>query len=136
MWTPFRCGTVTFAGRNLTHQDYGIFISIRACNGRYVSLSGHLSGIAPGIKEGAKIDSRKDIIGYAGNSGGPNFPVGRVHLHQAFYRYPSYESDGSPYGGAGLQASRLRYFRGDGGAYTFGWKVQSGIKAKGSTISY
>jgi hypothetical protein len=136
VWSPFGCGTVTFAGRNLTHQDYGIFVSIRACNGRYVSLSGHLSGLVPGIRKGAKIDNRRDIIGYAGNSGGPNFPVGRVHLHQAFYRYPHSNADGSPYGGAGLQVTRLRYFRSDGGIYTFGSKVRPGIKAKDSIISY
>ncbi len=63
-------------------------------------------------------------------------PVGPVHLHQAYYRYPSYNPDGSPYGGAGLKVVRHRYFRGDGGTYTFGWEVEPRIKAKGSRISY
>ncbi len=135
VFSPFRGGTVTFAGRNVTHKDYGILVVIKASDGKYVSLSGHLSGLAPGIKRGSEVD-RHTVIGYAGKSGGGDIPVGPVHLHQAFYRYPSFNRDGSPYGGAGLQVRRHRYFRGEGGVYTFGWTKRPGIKAKGSQISY
>src|SRR5215217_431593 len=38
IFTPFRCGKVTFAGRNESHGAYGIMVTIRACNGKYVSL--------------------------------------------------------------------------------------------------
>jgi murein DD-endopeptidase MepM/ murein hydrolase activator NlpD len=135
VFSPFRRGTVTFAGRNVTHKDYGILVSIRAGNGKYVSLSGHLNRLARGIKRGAKVD-RHTVIGFAGNTGGGRIAVGRVHLHQAYYRYPHYNRDGSPYGGAGLQVIRHHYFRGDNGVYKFGWTKRPGIKAKGSKISY
>ncbi len=135
IFSPFRRGTVTFAGRNVTHKDYGILVVIKASNGKYVSLSGHLSGLARGIRRGAKVD-RHTVIGFAGKTGGGRIPVGPVHLHQAYYRYPHYNRDGSPYGGAGLKVVRYRYFRGDGGVYTFGWTKRPGIKAKGSRISY
>ena len=135
VFSPFRSGTVTFAGRNISHQDYGIFVSIKAGNGKYVNLSAHLSGLARGIKRGAKVDQHT-VIGFAGDSGGPNFAVGRVHLHQAFYRYPSYMPDGSPYGGRGLQARYLHYFRGDGGIYKLGWSHTQYQKSKGDSISF
>jgi hypothetical protein len=134
--TPFRCGRVTFAGRNESHGAYGIMVTIRACNGKYVSLAGHLDRLATGIYRGAKIDGRNKIIGYAGNTGGCCIPVGRVHLHQAFYRYPRYKPDGSPYGGRGLKVVRHHYSRGEGGAYTFGCRSCSGVKTKGDLVSY
>jgi hypothetical protein len=135
IFTPFKCGTVTFAGRNETHSAYGIMVTIRACNGRYVSLAGHLDSLAAGIYRGAKIGSRNKVIGYAGNTGGVRIPVGRVHLHQAFYRYPDYKPDGSPYGGKGLKVVRYHYVRGEGGVYTFGCRKCSGVKTKGDFIS-
>jgi hypothetical protein len=135
IFSPFESGTVTFAGRNVTHKDYGILVSIKTRGGKYVSLSAHLNSLARGIKRGAKV-SRHTIIGFAGNTGGGDIPVGRPHLHQAFYRYPSYNQDGSPYGGAGLQVIYLHYFRGDDGVYRFGWTREPGIKAKGSLISF
>jgi hypothetical protein len=73
------------------------------------------------------------VIGYAGDSGGPRFPVGPVHLHQAFYRSPDLNPDGSPYGGRGLKIVRHHYVR-DGGVYRFGWKRHKGVKAKGSLV--
>jgi hypothetical protein len=140
IFTPFICGIVTFAGRNETHSAYGIMVAIRACNGEYVSLAGHLDSLAAGIYRGAKIADRNKVIGYAGNTGGLNtgegrIPVGRVHLHQAFYRYPHYDPDGSPYGGRGLKVVRHHYFRGKGGVYTFGCRKCSGVKTKGDLIS-
>jgi len=108
VFSPFKCGTVTFAGRNQSHADYGIFVSIRACNGKYVNLSAHLSAVSNGLGRGDRV-TEKTVIGYAGATGGGNIAVGRVHLHTAFYRYPKMTSDGGPYGGAGLQVDRNRY---------------------------
>jgi murein DD-endopeptidase MepM/ murein hydrolase activator NlpD len=135
IFSPFKHGKVTFAGRNVTHKNYGILVVIKASNGKYVSLSGHLSGLARGIKRGARVN-RHTVIGFAGKTGGGRIPVGRVHVHQAYYRYPHYNRDGSPYGGAGLKVVRHHYFRGDRGVYRFGWNKRPGIKAKGSRISY
>ena len=135
VFSPFSRGTVTFAGRNITHKDYGIFVSIEAANGKYVNLSGHLSGLAPGIKRGAEVD-RNTVIGFAGKTGGGRIPVGSVHLHQAYYRYPTYTSDGAPYGGAGLKVVDHHFYRGDNGVYRFGWVESPEIKYKGSWISF
>jgi murein DD-endopeptidase MepM/ murein hydrolase activator NlpD len=136
IFSPFEGGTVTFAGSNITHKDYGNLVSIKAKGGKYVSLSAHLNSLASGIERGAKV-GRHTIIGFAGNTGGSgDIPVGEPHLHQAFYRYPSYNRDGSPYGGAGLQVIHLHYFRGDDGIYRFGWTKEPQIKAKGSLISF
>jgi Peptidase family M23 len=133
VFSPFRRGTVMFAGRNRTHRDYGILVAISTAGGKYVSLSGHLDGLRRGLDRGDRV-TRKTVIGYAGNSGGPDFRVGQVHLHQAFYRRPSHNPDGSPYGGASLQVVRHHFVRGDGGVYRFGWKRHKGVKAKGSLI--
>jgi hypothetical protein len=134
IFTPFKCGTVTFAGRNETHRSFGIMVTIRACNGKYVSLAGHLDSLAAGIYRGAKIGSRNRVIGYAGDTGEGRIPVGRVHLHQGFFRYPNYNPDGSPYGGRGLKVARHHYFRGKGGVYTFGCRSCPGVKTKGELI--
>jgi hypothetical protein len=111
VFSPFACGTVTYAGRNQTHANYGIFVSIRACNGKYVNLTAHLEAL--GTNNGNKLSkgdrvTRDTVIGYAGDTGG-SMPVGRVHVHTAFYRYPKENPDGSPYGGAGLQIVRNHY---------------------------
>jgi len=135
VFSPFRRGTVTFAGRNKTHEDYGIFVSIKADNGKYVNLSAHLSGLARGIKRGAKVD-RHTVIGFAGDSGGPNIAVGRAHLHQAFYRNPSFNKDGSPYGGRGLQTLYHHYFRGNDGVHKLGWSHTRSQLFKGDGISH
>jgi hypothetical protein len=135
IYSPFGSGTVTFAGRNTTHKDYGIFVSIKAANGKYVNLSGHLSVLAPGIKRGAVVDMHT-VIGFAGRTGGGRYPVGPVHLHQAYYRNPTYNPDGSPYGGAGLKVADHRYYRGDNGVYRYGWVESPKIKYKGSWISF
>ena len=122
VFSPFYRGTVTFAGRNYSHKNYGIFVVIRDSNNRYVSLSGHLSGLAAGIRRGAVVTA-DTIIGFAGNTGDPSIPVGEVHMHQAFYRYPYFKTDGSPYGGRGLQAVYHHYIGRpgvrSGGVYQF-----------------
>ncbi len=134
VYSPFNCGKVTFAGRKKSYKNYGIFVAVRACNGKYASLSAHLKGLNSRLDKGDRVD-RLTVLGYAGNTSFGDIPAGPVHLHQAFYRYPTYTPDGAPYGGAGLQVIRHRYFRGDGGVYTYGWKGRPGIKAKGSLIS-
>jgi hypothetical protein len=133
VFSPVKSGKVKFAGRSKTHKDYGIFVVIKVSNGKYVSLSGHLSGLKLGLIRGDRV-TNKSLIGYAGDSGGGSIPVGPVHLHQAFYRYPSYLRDGSPYGGSGLQVVRHHYVRGEGGVYKFGWRQKPGVKSKGSLV--
>ncbi len=108
IWSPFDCGRVTFAGRNETHIDYGILVSIESCNGRYVSLTSHFSALRSGLNKGDRVD-KNTVLGYAGKSGSTRIPVGRVHFHQVFYRYPKQNPDGSPYGGQGLQIIRHHY---------------------------
>lgn len=108
VFSPFKCGRVTFAGRNKTHADYGKFVSIKSCNGKYVNLSAHMESLRNGLNRGDRV-TRDTVIGYAGNSGGGNIAVGRVHVHTAFYRKPDTNPDGSPYGGAGLQVDRNHY---------------------------
>lgn len=138
VFSPFRSGTVTFAGRNTSHANYGIFVVIRDANGAYFSMSAHLSKLASGIYPGANVSASK-IIGYAGNTGDPSIPVGYPHLHQAFYRYPGLLGDGSPYGGQGLQVVYHRYTgtaAGTGpGVYQFGTSRSSTQVAKNSRIS-
>lgn len=109
IFSPFKCGTVTSAGRKQSHADYGIFVSIKACNnGKYVNLSAHLNSLRNGLSKGDRVTD-ETVLGYAGDSGGGNIAVGRVHLHTAFYRNPKTTSDGAPYGGAGLQVNRNHY---------------------------
>lgn len=138
VFSPFKRGTVTFAGRTTSHKNYGIFVVIRAGSGKYVSMSAHLNGLARGIKRGTRVTD-STIIGYAGDLGDPSIPVGPVHLHQAFYRYPEFLNDGSPYGGAGLQAlfhhdvgmaARTRP-----GIYKFGWSHTPSQLSEGDFIS-
>ena len=109
VFSPFGLGTVTFAGRNTSHKNYGIFVVVRSANKKYVSMSAHLNSLAAGIRRG-KVVTKDTIIGFAGNTGDPSIPVGETHLHQAYYRYPQYLRDGSPYGGAGLRVLYHRYY--------------------------
>ena len=138
VFSPFKSGTVMFAGRNTSHANYGIFVVIKDSNGKYVSTSAHLSSLAAGIRPGATVTA-DTVIGYAGDTGDPSIPVGEPHLHQAFYRYPSFKTDGSPYGGAGLQAIYHHYVgtaAGTGpGVYQFGWSKTTTQLAQGDRIS-
>ena len=138
VFSPFKSGTVKFAGRNTSHANYGIFVVIKDANGKYVSMSAHLSSLAAGIRPGAAVTA-DTVIGYAGDTGDPSIPVGEPHLHQAFYRYPSFKTDGSPYGGAGLQAIYHHYVgtaSGTGpGVYQFGWSKTSTQLTQGDLIS-
>jgi hypothetical protein len=115
--------------------EYGRCDKQEYTNDKYVNVSGHLSSVAPGIRRGAEVD-RNTVIGFAGKTGGGDIPVGPVHLHQAYYRYPTYTPDGAPYGGAGLKVVGHHYFRGDNGVYRFGWVERSEFKYKGSGISF
>ena len=138
VFSPFSRGTVTFAGRNTSHANYGIFVVIKDANGKYVSMSAHLSSLASGIRPGAAVTA-DTVIGFAGDTGDPSIPVGEPHLHQAFYRYPGFKTDGSPYGGQGLQAIYHHYVgnaAGTGpGVYQFGWSKTSTQLTQGDRIS-
>ena len=146
VFSPFAKGTVVFAGRNYSHRNYGLFVVIRDPGGRYVSMSAHLNSLAAGIYKGKTVYA-STVIGYAGNTGDPSIPVGEVHLHQAFYRYPSLRTDGSPYGGRGLQVIYHRYtgcprtaarecgpYR-PGGVYAFAPQRGPGVRSQGNFIS-
>ena len=136
VFSPFRSGTVRFAGRAESHKNYGIFVVIEHDNGKYVSMAAHLNGL--NVSKGARVNEDK-IIGFAGNTGDPSVPVGDPHLHQAFYRNPSFLGSGAPYGGQGLQVVRHHYLgtaAGDrnGGVYTFGRKRQSNTTCRASIV--
>ena len=137
VFSPFRSGTVRFAGRADTHKNYGIFVAIEEEHGgeRYVSMSAHLNGL--NVRKGDRVSDDK-IIGFAGNTGAPDIPVGKPHLHQAFYRNPSY-LDGAPRGGQGLQVVRHHFIGtaardSNGGVYTFGRKRKSNNTCRASIV--
>ena len=137
VFSPFRSGTVRFAGRADTHKNYGIFVAIETEHGgeRYVSMSAHLNSL--NVSKGDRVSEDK-IIGFAGNTGAPSIPVGDPHLHQAFYRNPS-QVDGAPYGGRGLQVVRHHFIGtaardSNGGVYTFGRKRKSDNTCRASIV--
>jgi len=68
-------GVVEFAGRQ---NGFGNVVVIRH-PGPYTTLYGHLSGFAPGIRNGARI-GQGDVIGYVGMTGITTGP----HLHYEF----------------------------------------------------
>ena len=143
VFSPFSGGTVTFAGRNNSHSNYGVFVTIRSDNGKYVNISAHLSALASGIRPGARV-TNATVIGFAGDTGDPSIPVGTPHLHQGFYRYPGFKTDGSPYGGQGLQVIYHHYTglksatvrREPAGVYQFTWPNfdTSATRTKGEPI--
>ena len=61
-------------------RGIGKFIKIKHKNPRFVTLYGHLSRFAKGIKKGKQVHQR-DIIGYVGKTGLATGP----HLHYTFY---------------------------------------------------
>jgi len=70
-------GTVIYRGWK---GGYGKTIKIRHKNGRYVTLYGHLSRYAKGIRKGVKV-KQKQVIGYVGSTGLSTGP----HLHYTIY---------------------------------------------------
>ena len=70
-------GTVIDKGRN---RGLGNYINIRHKNPRFVTLYGHLSRFAKGIRKGVSVKQRQ-VIGYVGATGLATGP----HLHYAFY---------------------------------------------------
>ena len=122
LYVPFRRATVRYVGRKYTHKNYGIMVVTSRGHsgyGKYWNISAHLNGVARGIYVGRKVTHR-NIIGYAGNTGHPSIPVGPVHLHSAFYRWPR-NTNGAPWGGRGLMVDRMNFVRGSGGTYRFAW---------------
>ncbi len=137
VFSPFRTGTIRFAGRADSHKNYGIFVVIEHNNEKYVSMSAHLNGLQDWVRAGASVNEDK-IIGFAGNTGDPSIPVGDPHLHQAFYRNPTFV-DGKPHGGQGLQVVRHHFIGtaardANGGVYTFGRKRKSDITCRASIV--
>ena len=137
VFSPFRTGIVRFAGQRESHKNYGKFVVIEVEHGdeKYVSMSAHLNGL--NVSKGDRVNEDK-IIGFAGNTGDPSIPVGKPHLHQAFYRNPELV-DGAPHGGRGLQVVRHHFIgtaAGDrnGGVYTFGRKRQSDNTCRASIV--
>ena len=137
VFSPFKSGTVRFAGRADSHKNYGIFVVIEHNNEKYVSMSAHLNGLRDWVRKGAPVNEDK-IIGFAGNTGDPSIPVGDPHLHQAFYRNPTFVA-GKPHGGRGLKVVR-HHFVGtaardaNGGVYTFGRKRKSDDTCRASIV--
>ena len=102
----------------------GRYVVVR--NGNYRSLTAHLTRIADGVEWGAWIDGYWDIIGWAGDTGGPWDP----HLHARVAWGESLTFNGQPYGGQSVAPLRLRCFdctdydvdaTGAGGYYTEYW---------------
>lgn len=102
----------------------GRYVVVR--NGKYRSTTAHLSAIRAGVKWGAWIDGYWDLIGWAGDTGGPWDP----HLHARVSWGESLTANGQPYGGQSVRPNRLRCFdcsdhdldaAGAGGFYTGFW---------------
>ncbi|MBA3463327.1 MAG: hypothetical protein H0T46_25450 [Deltaproteobacteria bacterium] len=102
----------------------GRYVVVR--NGSYRSLTAHLTAIRSGVEWGAWIDGYWDIVGWAGDTGGPWDP----HLHARVGWGESLTFNGQPYGGQSVAPLRLRCFDctdydtdavGAGGYYTGFW---------------
>jgi murein DD-endopeptidase MepM/ murein hydrolase activator NlpD len=85
-------------------------VVISTPNGKFWSLSAHLSGINVSVGQSVDEDT---LIGWAGSTG---FADPYPHVHQVFYRWPS-SSFGRPYGGRGLKQTHLTYIGHGGGVY-------------------
>ena len=68
-------GVIDFAGRQ---GGYGNVVIIRH-QGRFTTLYAHMSGLAPGVKTGARV-SQGEVVGYVGQTGWATGP----HLHYEF----------------------------------------------------
>jgi murein DD-endopeptidase MepM/ murein hydrolase activator NlpD len=112
LYSPFADGVVVYAGWDpYGWWNYGRMVVIRDMQGKYYSLSAHLSRI--NVRPGQRVD-RDTLIGWGGSTG---YAAPYPHVHQVYYRYPSL-SYGRPYGGAGLMPTALRYLGQGGGVYT------------------
>jgi hypothetical protein len=99
----------------------GRYVVVR--NGQYRSTTAHLVAIRAGVTWGAWIDGYWDLIGWAGDTGGPWDP----HLHARVTWGESLTWNGQPYGGESVRPNGLRCFEcgnydvaaaGGGGWYT------------------
>jgi hypothetical protein len=104
----------------------GRYVVVR--NGRYRSLTAHLSAIASGVYWGAWVDGYYKVIGWAGDTGeyyaNANWAP---HLHARVAWGESLTWNGQPYGGESVRPLRIRCFAckdydvdapGAGGYYT------------------
>jgi hypothetical protein len=116
LYSPLADGYVTYAGWDPNSWwNYGRMVVIESPNGKYVSLSAHMSHV--NVVPGQRVN-RNTLIGWAGSTG---YAAPYPHVHQAYYRWPSF-SAGRPYGGRGMMPTRLVYLGHGGGAYTSFWK--------------
>lgn len=116
LYSPMADGYVTYAGWDPEGWwNYGKMVVIVSPNGKYFSLSAHLSyvNVVPGQRVNANT-----LIGWAGSTG---YAAPYPHVHQAYYRFAQ-TSRGRPYGGRGMMPTRLRYLGAGGGAYTSFWQ--------------
>lgn len=98
-------GTVEWAGWGTDgFYTLGRYVVVRTDS--YRNVTAHLSGIAPGIAWGARVDAYWDVIGWAGNTGGPWDP----HLHARVSWGESLTWNGQPYAGQAVRPLRLRCF--------------------------
>lgn len=82
----------------------GNYVVVR--RGEYRNVTAHLSGIADWVVWGAWVDGYWDVIGWAGDTGGPWDP----HLHARVSWGESLTGNGQPYGGQSVRPRRLRCF--------------------------
>jgi hypothetical protein len=137
IYSPFKGGKVVFAGQVRSHRGLGIFVVIRAGNGKYVSSLGHLSGLRPRHKEGREggQEHRNRLRGQQrlgqGSHGRGAQPPGVLPLPEVHA--------GAPYGGRGFQTLYYHYAgtaaRDGGGIRKLSWSSTSYQKAEGDRIS-
>ena len=123
-------GTVEWAGWGTDgFASLGRYVVVR--NGKYRSLTAHLTAIAGGIRWGKWINGYYTVIGWAGDTGetyaGADWAP---HLHARVAWGESLTFNGQPYGGQSVRPNRLRCFTcnnpdiaasGGGGWYTGFW---------------
>jgi hypothetical protein len=98
-------GNVEWAGWGTDgFYTLGNYVVVR--RGSYRNVTAHLSGIANWVVWGAWVDGYWDVIGWAGQTGGPWDP----HLHARVSWGESLTGNGQPYGGQAVRPRRLRCF--------------------------
>jgi murein DD-endopeptidase MepM/ murein hydrolase activator NlpD len=102
----------------------GRYVVVRS--GSYRNVTAHLVAIRAGVTWGTWLDAYWDVIGWAGDTGGPWDP----HLHARVSWGESLTGNGQPYGGQAVAPDSYRCFdctdydvdaTGAGGYYTQFW---------------
>jgi murein DD-endopeptidase MepM/ murein hydrolase activator NlpD len=76
--TPVLAATAGRIGRLAHHAKAGLTVEQSDASGRYCLVYAHLSGYAPGLRDGSWL-ARGQVVGYVGSSGNARQP----HLHFA-----------------------------------------------------